>query len=96
MRVEVKGVGYEISDKLREHLDKKLEKLKHAEKVLDSVCITIAQRHNDYILDTDLHFNWGLKDHLKVENFDLYDAIDLMDEKMTTKIRREKEKNRQF
>lgn len=96
MRVNVKGVGYEISDKLREHLDKKLEKLSHGEKVLDDVSITISKRHNSYIIDTDLHFNWGLKDHLKVENVDLYDAIDLMDEKMTTKIRREKEKNRQF
>lgn len=92
MNIDVRGVHYEISDKVKEHLDKKLEKLKHGESVLNDVSLTIAKRHNDFVLEMSLHFKWGQVDHLKVEDPDLYNAIDTMEEKAITKIRREKEK----
>lgn len=92
MNVQVKGVHYDISEHLRAHIDKKLEKLSLAEAVLNDVTITLSKRHDDYVIDMDLHFNWGLVDHLKVEDEDLYNAIDIMEDKATKKIRREKEK----
>lgn len=92
MRIEKKGIHYELSDKLKEHVDKKLEKLKFAENYVEEVVLSIDKRHNDFVVEMNIKFKWGHMEHLKVENADLYDAIDIMDEKATTKIRREKEK----
>lgn len=92
MKIETKGIHYELSDRLKEHVEKKLEKLKFAERFVDEVSLYLDKRHDMYVVEMNILFAWGLSQHLKVENADLYDAIDIMDEKATTKIRREKEK----
>lgn len=92
MNVVTRGVHYEISDKTKEHLDKKLKKLAFANKELHDADLSIAREHRAYILNMNLHFKWGEKDHISVENHDLYDAIDSLIEKAATKVRRAKEK----
>jgi len=92
MNVVTRGVHYEISDRTKEHLDKKLKRLAFAESEIVDADIAISRDHKEYTLDMNIHLKWGSKDHLKVVNPDLYDAIDVLMDKAAKKVRREKEK----
>ncbi len=96
MNIETRGIHYQLSDTLKEHIQEKLDKLKFAEKYVETVILSIDKRHDDYVIEMNITFAWGQTHHLKVEDKDLYDAIDIMDQKATTKIRREKEKKIDF
>ena len=92
MEITTRGVHYEISERTKKHLDKKLQRLSFAEHDIIDADISISKEHHEYVLNFNIHLKWGLKDHIRVENRDLYDGIDLLMEKTATKIRREKEK----
>lgn len=92
MNVVTRGVHYEISDRTKARLDKKLERLSFAEKEIVDADLSITKEHREYILNMNIHLKWGARDHLHVAHEDLYDAIDLLVDKAATKVRREKEK----
>ncbi len=93
MTVEVKGVHYEVSEKTREYVDKKLKRLAKVEDLVIDFHMTISREPKGmYITDSDIHFRWGKVSHVKVENRDLYKAIDMMFDKIEQKTLKEKEK----
>lgn len=92
MNVEIKGVHYDISDNTKERFQKKITRLSFAEEVLIDLLFSVRREKQGYVLDCQINFRWGTNAHLKVENHDLYKAIDSLFDKLETKITREKEK----
>ncbi len=93
MTVEVKGVHYEVSEKTREYVDKKLKRLEKVEELVVDFHMSITREPKGmYIASSDIHFRWGKGGHIKVENRDLYKAIDVMFDKIEQKTIKEKEK----
>ncbi|OQY32715.1 MAG: ribosomal subunit interface protein [Spirochaetaceae bacterium 4572_59] len=93
MTVELKGIHYEVTDNTKEYIDKKLRRLKHVEELIVDLHLSISrEKKGYYIVSSDVHFRWGQHSHLKVEDRDLYKAIDLCFDKVEAKSTKEKEK----
>jgi len=93
MTIELKGVHYDVSDKTREYVDKKLKRLKHVEDLIVDFHMTLSREpKGQYIATSDAHFRWGQNSHVNVEDRDLYKAIDVMFDKIEHKTTKEKEK----
>jgi len=93
MTVELKGVHYDVSDRTREYIDKKLRRLKHVEEMIVDLHLTLSREMKGYyIASSDVHFRWGQNSHVKVEDRDLYKAIDVLFDKVEGKTTKEKEK----
>ncbi len=94
MTVEIKGVHYDVTDKTKEYItEKKLRRLKHVEEMIVDMHLTLSrEKKGYYIVSSDVHFRWGQNAHLKVEDRDLYKAIDLCFDKVEGKVTKEKEK----
>lgn len=91
MTVNIKGVHYEISDKVREKLETKLKRLSYAEDLIVTLDFTIT-REKQYSLETNIHFRWGQSNHIKVETFDIWKGVDTLIDKLEQKVSKEKEK----
>jgi putative sigma-54 modulation protein len=91
MNVEVKSVHFDLYDKTREYLDKKLERLAFAKDYLVDAIFTFT-KEKDFKAEATLNFKWGLNVHMAEEDFDLNVAIDKLTDKVEHKIRKEKEK----
>ncbi|MDC7233383.1 MAG: ribosome-associated translation inhibitor RaiA [Spirochaetales bacterium] len=93
MTVELKGVHYDVSDRTREYVGKKIKRLKHVEDLIVDFHMTLTREPKGmYIASSDAHYRWGQSSHVKVEDRDLYKAIDVMFDKMEQKSTKEKEK----
>lgn len=93
MTVDIKGVHYDVSDKTKEYIDKKLRRLKYVEELVVDLHLTLSrEKKGYYIVSADVHFRWGQSSHVKVEDRDLYKAIDLCFDKVDAKSTKEKEK----
>jgi len=93
MTVELKGIHYDVSDNTKEYIDKKLRRLKHVEELIIDLHLSLSrEKKGYYIVSSDVHFRWGQNSHLKVEDRDLYKAIDLCFDKVEAKSTKEKEK----
>ena len=94
MTVDLKGVHYDVTEKTREYItEKKLRRLKHVEDLIVDLHMTLSrEKKGYYIVSSDVHFRWGQITHAKVEDRDLYKAIDLCFDKIEVKATKEKEK----
>lgn len=92
MNFEIKGIHYEVTDKTREQLEKKLKRLQVAEENVTDLTVSVEREKGLYGLKVNMTFRWGVNCFVEVEDHDLYDGIDKLIEKIKTKIVREKEK----
>ena len=92
MDFEVRGIHYEISDKTMEHIQKKMKRLEYANDFVVSLDLSIEREKSEYHLNSNVSFRWGAGAHIHLTNHDLYQAIDLIIDKLDSKITKEKEK----
>ncbi len=94
MTVEVRGThGYNPGDSTKEYVDKKLKRLEHVrDQVADLHIVLDKENNGEYKAEATIHFRWGAMGHLKVNDRDLFKAIDQMFDKTMTKVNKEKEK----
>lgn len=93
MTVNVKGVHYNVSDNTTEYINKKLEKLEFAEELIVNLHLVITKESKGFFtVEANVHFRWGQNSHLKIEERELYKAIDEIFDKLIIKISKEKEK----
>ncbi len=96
MKVIVKGVHYNVSDNTNEYINKRKEKLAFVDEIVIDLHITITKETKGfYTVESNIHFRWGQKNHIKVEERELYKAIDEIFDKLLIKITKEKEKKQQ-
>ncbi len=93
MTVNVKGVHYNVSDNTNEYIEKKQEKLNFVSEIIVDLHIIITKETKGFFtVESNIHFRWGQNSHIKVEERELYKAIDELYDKMLVKISKEKEK----
>ena len=91
MKVELKGVHLELTDELREFVDKKLERIDFAKDLITDLELFFI-KEKDFIAEATFNFKRGVSGHIRVEEFELYKAIEELFDKMDNKIHKEKEK----
>jgi putative sigma-54 modulation protein len=94
MTVTIKGVHYDISDRTREFLTEKLGHIDPFKDHLVSVDATITKEKTQYIVESNVHFKWGVSAHLEERAQELYPAIENLIHKLDSKISKEKDKVR--
>ncbi len=92
MNLEIKGIHYEVSERTVEQIEKKVKKLEFAGDMVVDLLFRLEKDKTGYIINSDINFRWGLSHHIKVTDYDLYDGIDKIIEKLKNKITKEKER----
>ena len=92
MNIDVKGVHLDISQNVRDYLNKKLKRLGYAEDLIVDLLFTLSQDSKAYKVEANINFRWGTSAHIGVDAFNLIKGIDQLLDKMDVKIKREKDK----
>jgi putative sigma-54 modulation protein len=93
MNTEIKGVHVEITDAMREYVDKKMHRLDFAREHLVDLLFSFAQeKKGQYKAEVNINFRWGNSTHVGVDAFDIFEGIDKLFDKMELKIIKEKKK----
>ena len=91
MHVDIKGVHIDISDNMREEIEKKLLHLDFAKEMITDLLFTIT-RDKAYEVEVQINFRWGTSAHIHTEAFDVFEGINTLFDKIDHKVRKEKEK----
>ena len=91
MNTDIKAVHFTLHDDAKEYLNKKIERIHNAENMIVDLIITI-KKEKDFDVEATVNFRWGVSIHVKEVDFDLTKAIDIMMDKLESKIVKEKEK----
>ena len=92
MNTEIRTVHLEINDKLKDYIHKKLHKIDFAKDLLIDLLFTLTSEKKEYKAEVTINFRWGYSTHLHVHNFDIFEAINKLVDKMELKITKEKDK----
>ncbi|MCD6342994.1 MAG: ribosome-associated translation inhibitor RaiA [Spirochaetaceae bacterium] len=94
MTVEVKGThGYAPGENTKEYIDRKLKRLDHLKEHVADLHLSLDKLNSgEFKAESTIHFRWGAMGHIKVTDRDLFKALDLLFDKIETKVTKEKEK----
>ncbi|MAG14136.1 MAG: ribosomal subunit interface protein [Spirochaetales bacterium] len=92
MNVDIKGVHMDVSQRVRDYLDKKMKRLSYAEDLIVDMLFTLTQDTKAYKTEVNINFRWGTSSHIGVESYNIIKGIDQLFDKMDVKINKEKEK----
>ncbi len=92
MNTEIKGVHVEITEQIRDFVDKKLQRLEFAKDYLIDLLFHFSQEKSLYKLEANINFRWGQSIHVGEEGFDILEGIDKLFDKMELKISKEKKR----
>jgi putative sigma-54 modulation protein len=91
MKVETRAVHFELSEKSRQYLDLKLERLHYVKDMIVDM-IFVFTKEKDFKLECTANFRWGAQAHIEERSFDLDPGIDMLIDRLETKLSKEKEK----
>jgi putative sigma-54 modulation protein len=91
MTVDVRSVHFELSEKSRQYLDQKLERIGYAKDMIVDL-IFIITKEKDFKLEATANFRWGVQAHVEEREFELTPGIDKLMDRLEQKISKEKEK----
>ncbi|NDJ56185.1 ribosome hibernation promoting factor [Enterobacteriaceae bacterium 4M9] len=94
MQLNVTGQNVEITDALREFLDKKFAKLEQYFERINQVYIVLKVEKVTHAADATLHVNGG-ELHASAEGQDMYAAIDGLIDKLARQLNKHKDKLKQ-
>jgi len=92
MNIEVRGVHYLITDRDKSYINKKLHRIDYIKDNIIDIIFTIAKEKKGFKVEVTINFKWRKQAHLHVNDFDLFEGIDKLFNKMEVKISREKGK----
>lgn len=92
MKTDVKGVHMDVSEEVHEYLQKKLKRLGYANDLIVDLMITLTQESRGYTAEVTINFRWGTSAHIRVETFNIIQAVDQLFDKLDEKVSREKDK----
>jgi putative sigma-54 modulation protein len=95
MHVEIKGVHLEITDAIRDFIDKKMHKLDFASESLIDLLFTFTKEKSHIRMDATINFRWGNQAHVSTDSYDMNSGIDTLFDKVVSKVTKEKEKIQQ-
>jgi putative sigma-54 modulation protein len=92
MNIEIKGVHVEITDKMRDYIDKKLHRLEFVAEHIIDLLVFVSQEKSQYNLEANINFRWGNSNHMRAKSFDIFEGIDKLFDKVELKVLKEKNK----
>jgi len=92
MNIDIKGVHVEVSDKIREYIDRKLPRLDFVSEYIIDLLVFLSQEGSQYSLEATINFRWGNSNHMKVKSFDIFEGVDKLFDKLELKVLKEKNK----
>jgi putative sigma-54 modulation protein len=92
MNIEIKGVHVEITDEMRDYIDKKLHRLEFVAEHIIDLLVFVSQEKSQYNLEANINFRWGLSNHMRAKSFDIFEGIDRLFDKVELKVLKEKNK----
>ncbi|KGE71876.1 ribosome hibernation-promoting factor, HPF/YfiA family [Spirochaeta lutea] len=94
MRVEIKGVHYELTEDTREFLTTKLSKLDFASDMITDLLFTLTKGKgsNDWTAEVTVNFRFGVSAHISERDYNLHEAIEKLIDRLEQKVRKEKDK----
>ncbi len=92
MRIDIRGIHLDVTDKTRDYFDKKMHKLEFAKDVIIDLLITLSKEKSCIKIEATINFRWGSSAHIGYECFDVLEGIDGFIDKLETKIKKEKDK----
>ena len=92
MNIDIKGVHVEITEQMREYIDKKLPRLDFVAEHIIDLLVFFSQEGSQYSLEATINFRWGNSNHIRVKSFDIFEGIDKLFDKLELKVVKEKNK----
>jgi putative sigma-54 modulation protein len=92
MNIDIKGVHVEITDKIREYIDRKVPRLDFVSEHIIDLLVFLSQEGSQYSLEATINFRWGNSNHMKVKSFDIFEGVDKLFDKLELKVLKEKNK----
>jgi putative sigma-54 modulation protein len=93
MNLEVKAVGFTITDEEKQIIDKKIERFQKNEEHLTDLIFTFTKEGASIKAEAVINFKGGPRGHLEELDHDLRTALDKLVDKVHIKITKEKEKS---
>lgn len=92
MNFELSGIHMDITEDIRNYLNKKLPRLEFAtEYIIDLIFKIIKEKHG-FKVEANVNLSWGTSAQLHVDGFDVYESLDKLVDKIELKIKKEKNK----
>ena len=95
MNLELTGIHLDITDDLKDYINKKLHRLKFANSYIIDLHIRFIKEKHGHKLEATINFRWGSSAHVHVDAFDMYEGSDKLFDKIESKIKKEKDKVQQ-
>lgn len=92
MNIEIQGVHVDITDKMRDYIDKKLHRIEFVSDHIIDLLLFVSQEKSQYSLEANVNFRWGNSNHMRVKTFDIFEGIDKLFDKVELKVIKEKKK----
>ena len=92
MNIDIKGVHVEITDKIRDYIDKKLHRLEFVSEHIIDLLLFLSHEGSQYSLEANINFRWGNSNHMRVKSFDIFEGIDKLFDKIELKVLKETNK----
>jgi len=90
MKVEIKGIHLEITERIRSYLDAKMPRLDFAKDLIVDLTVSLTKEKNLFKAEATANFRWGASKHIGVSNFDLNQGIDELFDKLDAIVEKEK------
>ncbi|MGL4981997.1 MAG: HPF/RaiA family ribosome-associated protein [Treponemataceae bacterium] len=91
MEITKSAVGFDLDQDKHDIIDKKLERIKYAQDLIEDLSITVKYDKR-FDFECNIHFHWGIKAHVSSEDFDFEPALNKMIDILDQKIKKEKDK----
>ena len=92
MNLQVQAIHFGLEEETREFIDKKLGRLGFAEDLIVDLDFTLKKDTHEYELECLVHFRWGKKHIIKTKSYELHEGIDTLIDKLSLKVKKEKDK----
>jgi len=93
MKVDIKGVHYELTDITKNFLQDKLDKIEYASEYVTELHFALTKgTNNDWKTEVKATFKWGDTAFLDESGFNLHETITKVIDRLDKKITKEKEK----
>jgi len=92
MKIEIKGIHLEVTERIQQYIDLKMSRLDFAKDLIVDFLLNLTKEKNLFKVDATLNFRWGSTIHMGVENFNLNTGIDDLFDRLEAKIEKEKSK----
>lgn len=91
MRINVTGRHFDVSNALKDHAEKRANKFKHFFDSVDEVDLVMEKENTQF--KASVTFDVDKRTfHIETKDYDMYESIDRLMEKVERRIRRHKEK----